>query len=135
MPGELILVVEDNALNKKLLRDVLDARGYRVLVSETAEEGLELARTRLPALILMDIALPGMSGIEALRELRSDAATRHIPVIAVTASAMPMERSQILAEGFDGYQTKPLSIREITAEVRRLLDTHGGSDIPGGRGS
>jgi two-component system cell cycle response regulator DivK len=129
MSGELILVVEDNQMNAKLLRDVLGSRGYQVAESATAEEGLEIARSRRPALILMDIQLPGMSGIEALRELKKDASTEGIPVLAVTASVMPMERNEVLEAGFDGYQTKPISVKELTAEVRRLLD---GPSEPGG---
>jgi two-component system cell cycle response regulator DivK len=130
MAGELILVVEDNQMNAKLLRDVLGSRGYEVAESTTAEEGLEIARSRIPALILMDIQLPGMNGIAALRELKKDASTESIPVIAVTASVMPMERNEILDAGFDGYQAKPISVKELTAEVRRLLD--GGSEPEGG---
>jgi len=126
MPGPLILVVEDNALNAKLLRDVLTARGYEVAETTTAEEGIELARARQPALILMDIHLPGMDGISALQVLRQDDATRHIPVIAVTASAMPMERKEILAAGFSGYQAKPLSVKELTAEMARFVDPPSG---------
>jgi CheY-like chemotaxis protein len=121
MAGELILAVEDNQLNAKLLRDVLLSRGYEVAETTTAEEGLEIARSRRPALILMDIHLPGMDGIAAVRELKADPATRDIPVIAVTASAMPMERKEILAAGFDGYQAKPLSVKELSAELARLL--------------
>lgn len=126
MSGERILIVEDNAMNLKLLRDVLQVKGYRLLECGTAEEGLELARTEHPDLILMDIQLPGMDGISALHELKRDAKTHSIPVIAVTASAMPMEREKILAAGFDGYQSKPLSVKEITAEVRSVLDARAG---------
>ena len=130
MAGELILVVEDNRMNAKLLRDVLLSRGYEVAESTTAEEGLEIARARVPALILMDIQLPGMNGIAALHELKKHTATEGIPVIAVTASVMPMERNEILEAGFDGYQAKPISVKELTAEVRSLLD--GGSEPGGG---
>ncbi|MDH3214024.1 MAG: response regulator [Myxococcales bacterium] len=130
MAGELILVVEDNQMNAKLLRDVLGSRGYEVAESTTAEEGLEITRSRNPALVLMDIQLPGMNGIEALRELKKDPSTQSIPVIAVTASVMPMERNEVLEAGFDGYQTKPISVKELMAEVRRLLD--GGSEPEGG---
>ena len=122
MAGELILVVEDNRMNAKLLRDVLQSRGYEVAESTTAEEGLEIARARVPALILMDIQLPGMNGIAALHELKKHPATEGIPVVAVTASVMPMERNEILEAGFDGYQAKPISVKELTAEVRSLLD-------------
>lgn len=128
MAGELILAVEDNDLNAKLLRDLLRSRGHEVAETSTAEEGLEIARSRHPALILMDIHLPGMDGIEALRALKADPATRDIPVIAVTASAMPMERAEILAAGFDGYQAKPLSVKELSSELARLL----GPPAPGG---
>jgi CheY-like chemotaxis protein len=121
MAGELILAVEDNELNAKLLRDVLQSRGYEVVEATTAERGLEIARERRPALILMDIHLPGLDGIAAVRELKQDPATRDIPVIAVTASAMPMERREILSAGFDGYQAKPLSVKELSAEMQQLL--------------
>jgi two-component system cell cycle response regulator DivK len=122
MSGHLILIVEDNELNRKLVRDVLQAKGYRTLETETAEEGVRLAREHLPALVLMDIQLPGMNGIEALRQLRADAATRAIPVIAVTASAMTQNRQQILAAGFDGYQPKPINVAGFLEAVRKTLD-------------
>jgi len=122
MAGELILIVEDNERNRKLVRDILQFRGYRTLEAESAEDGLRLARAQRPDLILMDIQLPGMDGIAALRELRADAATRAIPVIAVTASAMTHDRQRILAAGFDGYQTKPIRVLEFLAAVRELLD-------------
>jgi CheY-like chemotaxis protein len=119
---ELILIVEDQPLNRKLVRDVLQASGYRTLESETAEEGLRLARTHLPALVLMDIQLPGMNGIEALKELRADSLTRSIPVIAVTASAMEQNRQEILSAGFDGYQPKPINVKMFLEAVREALD-------------
>ena len=122
MAGELILIVEDNEKNQKLLRDVLQVRGYRTVETVTAEEGLEVARAQQPTLILMDIQLPGMDGMAALRELRADSSTQRIPVIAVTASAMPMERREILAAGFDEYITKPLSVRELTETVKRFVE-------------
>jgi two-component system cell cycle response regulator DivK len=125
MAGELILVVEDNPLNAKLVRDVLIARGYRVADTTTAEHGLEIAREQRPDLILMDIQLPGMDGRRALAELRKDPQTQRIPVIAVTASVMPVERKEILAAGFDGYQAKPLSVKELLAEVAALIATRG----------
>ena len=119
---ELILIVEDHALNRKLVRDVLRAKGYTTVETETAEEGLDLARQHMPALILMDIQLPGINGIEALERLRSDPLTRAIPVIAVTASAMTHNRQQILAAGFDGYQPKPISLHGLLDAVREMLD-------------
>ena len=122
MAGELILMIEDNPLNAKLVRDVFVAIGYQLIESTTAEEGLSLARERKPALILMDIRLPGMDGMTALGKLKGDAATRDILVIAVTASVMPQEREDVLAAGFDGYQAKPISVKDLLKEVRTLLD-------------
>ena len=122
MAGELILVVEDNDKNRKLVRDVLTAKGYRLVEAETGEDGVRLARDEHPALVLMDIQLPGINGIEALRQLRADPATAEIPVIAVTASAMTQDRQKILAAGFDAYQSKPISIRPFLDLVREVLD-------------
>ena len=125
MAGELILVVEDNDKNRKLVRDVLTAKGYRLVEAETGEDGLRLAQEHRPALVLMDIQLPGIDGIETLRRLRADAATAAIPVIAVTASAMTQDRQKILAAGFDAYQSKPISIRPFVDLVRAVLDRPG----------
>ena len=122
MAGELILIVEDNEKNRKLERDVLQFHGYRTMEAETGEDGVRLARESPPALILMDIQLPGISGIEALRRLRADAATQGIAVMAVTASAMTQDRQAIMAAGFDGYLSKPISLKEFVAAVRALLD-------------
>jgi CheY-like chemotaxis protein len=121
MAGELILIVEDNEKNRKLVRDVLQWKGYRTIEAETAEIGLALAREANPVLILMDIQLPGISGIDALAELRADAATRSIPVVAVTASAMTQDRQRILAAGFDAYQSKPIDVRGFLELVSTLL--------------
>ncbi len=125
MAGELILIVEDNEKNRKLVRDVLQVKGYQTIETETAEQGLKLALENSPALILMDIQLPGMDGITALKQLRADPKTKEIPVVAVTASAMTNNRETMLAEGFDGYQTKPISINDFLDEVRRVLDARG----------
>ncbi|MGI0016160.1 MAG: response regulator [Nitrososphaera sp.] len=125
MANELILIVEDNEKNRKLLRDVLQFKGYKTLETETAEEGIRLAQESRPALILMDIQLPGMDGITALKHLKADPKTQGIPVIAVTASAMTHKREHMLAEGFAGYQTKPISVNEFLEEVRRVLDARG----------
>jgi two-component system cell cycle response regulator DivK len=121
MPGELILLVEDNDNNRLLVRDVLQASGYRVVEATSAEDGLRMAAEQQPALILMDIQLPGMNGIEALQRLRADPATRAIPVIAVTASAMTQDHRQIMAAGFDGYQPKPISVKGFLQAVREIL--------------
>ena len=127
MTPNLILIIEDNELNAKLFRDVLLSRDYDVIEAITAEDELELAHDRIPSLIPMDIQLPGMNGIEALKKLKSDPATQEIPVMAVTASVMPIEREEILAAGFDGYQPKPISVKEFVSEVRRVLDLSSGS--------
>jgi len=122
MAGELILIVEDNEKNRRLERDVLQAKGYRTIEAETGEDAVRLARERLPALVLMDIQLPGIDGIAALRQLRADSATRAIPVIAVTASVMTHDRQKIMAAGFDGYQSKPIRVKEFLEAVRAMLD-------------
>lgn len=121
MAGELILIVEDNEKNRKLVRDVLAFKGYRLAEAETGEEGVRLARELRPALILMDIQLPGISGIEALTQIRADESTRAIPVIAVTASAMSTDRSKIIAAGFDGYQSKPINVKAFLQAVQAVL--------------
>jgi two-component system cell cycle response regulator DivK len=122
MAGELILIVEDNEKNRKLERDVLQFHGYQTVEAETGEEGVRLAQASPPALVLMDIQLPGINGIEALGQLRADPRTRGIPVIAVTASAMTQDRQKIMAAGFDGYQSKPINVKEFVAAVRQTLD-------------
>jgi CheY-like chemotaxis protein len=124
MAGELILIIEDNEKNRKLVRDVLQVKGYRTIASETAEEGLKLASEQPLALILMDIQLPGMDGITALKQLKAEAKTKSIPVIAVTASAMTYNRQTMLAEGFDGYQSKPISVKDFLGEIERVLASH-----------
>src|SRR5262249_28047952 len=124
MANQLILIAEDNEKNRKLVRDVLQVKGYQTIESETAEEGIKLALEKSPALILMDIQLPGIDGITALKQLRADARTKGIPVIAITASAMTHNRQTLLAEGFDGYQTKPIALRDFLGEVERVLATH-----------
>ena len=121
MAGELVLIVEDNPLNMKLARDVLAFNGYQVVEAMTAEEGIVIACKREPALILMDIQLPDIDGIEALRRIRADPALDGTPVLAVSASVMPDEQQKIVASGFDAYVTKPLSLKDFNATVDRLL--------------
>ena len=122
MANELILIVEDNPKNLKLVRDTLQVKGYRTIEAGTGEEGVQLARERQPALVLMDIQLPGISGVEAFHQLRGDPTTHAIPVIAVTASVMAQERQKVMAAGFDGFQGKPISVRELLETVRQILD-------------
>jgi two-component system, cell cycle response regulator DivK len=121
MAGELILIIEDNEKSRKLVRDVLQVKGFKTIETETAEEGLKLAVEKSPDLILMDIQLPGMDGITALKKLRADRKTKGIAVIAITASVMTNNRPTMLAEGFDGYQIKPIGVKEFLAEVERVL--------------
>ncbi len=124
MANELILIVEDNEKNRKLARDVLQVKGYQTIESETAEEGLKLVEEQAPALILMDIQLPGMDGITAMKRLKADPHTAKIPIIAITASAMTNNRTAMLAEGFDGYQTKPITLKDFLSEIERVLAAH-----------
>jgi two-component system, cell cycle response regulator DivK len=130
MAGELILIVEDNEKNRKLERDILQFHGYRTMEADTAEEGIGLAQATPPALILMDIQLPGMNGIEALQHLRGDPRTRAIPVIAVTASAMTHDRHKIMAAGFDGYLAKPIEVTQFVATVRNAVGCLAAGDAP-----
>ena len=116
-----ILIVEDNPRNMKLVRDVLQVKGHATLEAANAEDGIVLARDRQPDLILMDIQLPGMNGIDALRVLRADAATAHIPVIAVTASVMQQDRKLITEAGFDAYVGKPITLAEFLKAVNDQL--------------
>jgi len=120
--NELILIVEDNDKNRKLMRDVLTFKGYRLAEAETGEDGVRLARELHPDLVLMDIQLPGISGITAFQQIRDDPATATIPVIADTASAMTQDRQTIMAAGFDGYQSKPLDVKKFMEAVRQMLD-------------
>lgn len=120
-----VLVIEDNALNLKLVRDVLGHAGYRVLEAGDAEQGIAIARAGAPDLILMDVQLPGIDGIEALGRLRADAGTAAIPVVALTALAMKADRERCLAAGFDGYLEKPVSVPALPGQVAALIEQTG----------
>ena len=124
MAGELILIIEDNEKNRKLERDILRFHGYQTIEADNGEDGVALAQATPPALVLMDIQLPGISGIEALHRLRADARTRPIPVIAVTASAMAQDRQKIMAAGFDGYHAKPIDVTQFVVTVREMIERH-----------
>ena len=119
---KLILIVEDNDKNLKLVRDILQVKGYATVEAGNAEDGIVLARERKPDLVLMDIQLPGMSGIDAIGVLRADAATAAIPVVAVTASVMPQDRNKIMEAGFDAYIGKPINLKEFLDTVRKMLE-------------
>ena len=119
MAGEQILVVEDNEKNMKLVRDVLRAAGYRTLEATTGGRAVELATEHGPDLVLMDVQLPDIDGLEALGRLRADERTASIPVLAVTAQAMHGDRERFLAAGFDAYVSKPLNIVELVDTVKQ----------------
>ena len=116
-----ILIVEDNALNLELATDLLAAEGYLISQAQSGEEGLRLAREAPPALILMDLRLPGIDGYAALRQLKEDPRTAHIPTVALTAQAMRGDKEAVLAAGFDGYISKPIDIRTFSQTVARVL--------------
>lgn len=118
-----VLIVEDNDRNLELVRDILRAKGYGTLEAGTAEDGLKVAREQSPDLILMDVQLPGMSGIEGLRVLRAEPAIAGIPVVAITASVMLADREQILRAGFDGFIEKPITVRSFLEVVEDVLRT------------
>ena len=120
MSGELILIVEDNEKNLKLVRDVLRFHGYRTLEAMTAADGLALAATQQPRLVLMDIHLPDMDGTTALGRLRAEPRTAAIPVVALTAFAMSDDRERFHSAGFDGYIAKPISVADFPAQVGRF---------------
>jgi len=117
MSGESVLIVEDNVKNLKLVRDVLQFHGYATLEAESGEAGIALARAQHPALILMDVQLPGMNGRAAMKVLKADPGTQSIPIIALTAFAMKGDQESLLAEGFDGYLSKPVNIKELPKVV------------------
>jgi two-component system cell cycle response regulator DivK len=119
--ADRVLVVEDNPLNRKLIRDVLEFAGFEVSVASTGEEGLVMAGDRPPDLVLMDLQLPGIDGVETLRRLRDLPRSREIPVVAVTAFAMKHDRERASEQGFDGYLGKPLDVRALPAQVQEYL--------------
>lgn len=125
MAGERVLVVEDNEKSMKLFRDVLRVTGYRTLEATTGAQAIELAAEHAPDLVLMDIRLPDIDGVEALSRLRADERTASIPVLALTAQAMQGDRERILAVGFDGYIAKPVNVVELVGVVRRYCDRPG----------
>lgn len=119
MTGPQVLVVEDNERNMKLFRDVLQASGYRTLEATTGEGALKLVIEHRPDLVLMDIHLPDVDGVEALDRLRADERTTSVPVLALTAQAMEGDRERFLAVGFDDYLSKPVNIADLVATVKR----------------
>lgn len=122
MTAKTILVVEDNPMNMKLMKAVLDLGSYRMLQAEDAETGLELARKEHPDLILMDIQLPGMDGFTATRIIKSDQELKEIPIFAITGFAMDTDKESAREVGFDGYIVKPFVVRELLDKIARHLD-------------
>ena len=117
-----VLIIEDNDKNMKLARDVLQAKGYKTLEAVTGEDGVKLAKQHVPDLVLMDIQLPGINGIEAFKQIRADASTAKVPVVALTASVTPTDRSAITAAGFDAFVSKPINLKEFLDTVKRLVE-------------
>lgn len=118
MAGELALIVDDNAKNLRLARDVLQAGGFRTLEAASGAEGMAVALEHAPDVILLDIRLPDIDGTEVARRLKADERTASIPIVALTSLAMKGDRERFLASGFDGYLEKPISVRELPDQVR-----------------
>jgi two-component system, cell cycle response regulator DivK len=117
MADKLVLIVEDNEKNLELVQDILEFRGFRTLAASNGHEAVELARIHQPDLVLMDVQLPELDGVSALRQLRSEASTRAIPVVALTAFAMTDDQGRLLEAGFDGYLAKPIDVRTLPDTV------------------
>jgi len=117
----LILIVEDNEKNMKLVRDILQAKGHATMEAGTAEDGIRMALERVPDLVLMDIQLPGMNGMQALKVLRAEPKTAGVPVVAITASVMTQDRQQIMDTGFDGFIEKPINLKEFLSTVHSAI--------------
>ena len=124
-PRGLVLLVEDNERNRKLERELLELRAYETIETSTGEDAIELAARHQPALIVLDVALPGMDGVATLERIRSDPVTAGIPVVAVTAFAMPGDRDRLLQAGFDGYLAKPIDVRTFVDALEGVLGRPG----------
>ncbi len=125
MAGKKILIIEDNPINLELATGLLEAAGYVVIQAETAEKGIKLTRAEFPDLILMDVGLPGMDGLEATALLKQDSATKEIPVVSLTAHAMKSIEEKALAANCAGYITKPIDTGEFPKAVARFIDSAG----------
>ena len=119
----VVLIVEDNEKNMKLARDILQAKGFVTLEATSAEEGIRLAQEKIPDLVLMDIQLGGMNGVEAFELLRADPRTAAIPVAAFTASVMSKDRNRVTLAGFDALVSKPINLKEFVATITRLTSS------------
>ena len=116
----MILIVEDDEKSRRLMTDVLNHQGYRVLETDNAEDGIDIMRRERPDLVLMDIHLPGMSGMEALRVIRADDSIKTTRIMAITASVMGSERHKIKAVGFDAFEPKPINLKAFLIAVKEL---------------
>ena len=125
MATERILIAEDNEKNIKLFRDLLRLNGYETLEASTGEQAIELATRHAPDLVLMDIRLPGMDGLEVLRQLRENERTADIPIVALTAQAMAGDRERFLEAGFNGYVSKPVNVADFIGTVRQYCEGDG----------
>jgi CheY-like chemotaxis protein len=117
-----ILIVDDNELNLELVRDVLELDGFEIDTATSGENAIKKAHAMQPDLVLMDMRMPGMSGLDAMRVLKADASTSHIPVAVLTASVMKGDAERLLTEGFDAYLQKPIDLASFADEVRSLLE-------------
>ena len=125
-----ILLVEDNEMNRDMLSRRLARRGYEVVVAVDGEAGVRMAQSESPALILMDMSLPGLDGWDATRQIKADPATRGVPVIALTAHAMSGDREKSLAAGCDDFDTKPVDFERLLGKIQALLGGAGGGAAP-----
>ena len=119
-----ILLVEDNEMNRDMLSRRLQKQGYEVVLAEDGEDGITKAQTVSPALIIMDMSLPGIDGWEATRRLKATLQTQNIPVIALTAHAMSDDRAKALAAGCDDFDTKPVDLSRLLSKIQALLEKH-----------
>ncbi len=124
MKGHKILIIEDNALNLELATVLLENNGFLVASAQTAEDGLKLARELSPDLVLMDFSLPGMDGLAATKNLKTDPATRHLTVVGLSANAMKGDQETALEAGCDGYLTKPIDTRTFVATVKKFINSN-----------
>jgi adenylate cyclase len=122
-----VLVVDDTPLNVKMLADLLTFKGYQTATAASGAEALAKIEADRPDIVLLDVMMPGMNGIEAFKVLRADPQTSSIPIVAVTASAMTEDRQKIMAAGFEGLQTKPINVKEFLEAVAQTLKKSGGA--------
>jgi CheY-like chemotaxis protein len=128
MSSARVLIVEDNPLNLKLVRDVLLMAGFEVIEARTGEDGVARAQDSQPDLILMDLQLPGVDGTQAMRTIKASPTGSRIPIVALTAFAMSEDRDRALRNGFDGYLSKPISVRDLPRQIAELLPERDADD-------